>query len=123
MSFISGRDITIDVARGCITDLLGGAEPVVVTVEKIFSAVYKKYNIPKEEIVGKKRSKEIAFSRHVSIYLIRKITEMSLPNIGKIFERDHSTIMSSIDIIEKKLHTDSMFENELADIEKDIFGN
>ena len=48
---------------------------------------------------------------------------MSLPNIGKIFERDHSTIMSSIDIIEKKLHTDSMFENELADIEKDIFGN
>lgn len=123
MNFLSGKEITIEVARNCISELLGGAEPVVVTVEKVFSAVYRKYNIPKEEIIGKKRSKEIAFARHVSIYLIRHITEMSLPNIGKIFDRDHSTVMSSIDIIEKKLHTDSMFEIEISELEKEVYGN
>ena len=44
-SFLTGRHITMELARSCISDLLGGAEPVSVTVDKIFSTVYKKYGI------------------------------------------------------------------------------
>lgn len=122
LSYLSGRDITMDLARECISELLGGAEPISVTVEKIFAAVSKKYGIPKNNIVGKSRSKEIATARHVSIYLIRQITEMSFPNIAKIFDRDHSTIISSFNLIASKIFSDPLFSAEINDLKKEIVG-
>lgn len=122
LSFISGRSITMEVARDCISELLGGAEPVNVTVDKIFSAIYRKYGISKEDLTGKKRNKEIANARHIAIYLIRELTEMSYPNIGKIFERDHATVISSCNTVTHKLHQDSDFSFDLSELKKDIKG-
>lgn len=120
ISLLSGEKITIETAKNLITELLGGAEPINVTVDKIFLAVYKKYGVKKEELIGTVRKKEISFARHVAIYLIRNITEMSLPNIGKIFGRDHTTILASIKFVEKKLITDNMFGMELDEIKKSV---
>ena len=122
LTFLSGKTITMDVAKSTLDDFLEGAEPVNVTVDKIFTAVYNKYGITREDIVGAKRNKEIAASRHITIYLIRQITEMSLPNIGKIFNRDHATVMASIKAVEKRLNTESGFSSELADIKKEVTG-
>ncbi len=118
--FLEGRQITMEVARGCISDLLGGEEPVSVTIDKIFAAVWRKYDIKKEDLTGARRSRDIAQVRHVTIYLIRKITEMSYPNIGKIFNRDHTTILASYQMIEKKLLTDNALRLDIEDIEKNI---
>ena len=120
LSFLSGKEITMDVARGCISELLGGAEPISVTVDKIFASIYQKYNVKKEDLISNKRTKEIAFARHVCIYLIRDVTEMSLPNIGKLFNRDHSTIMNSIDTIERRLITDSILDYDINEIKKEV---
>ena len=122
LSFLSGKGISMELAKSCLSELLGGAEPISVTVDKIFTSVFKKYDIKKEDIISSKRTKEIAFARHISIYLIRNITEMSLPNIGKIFNRDHSTILSSCDLIEKKRHTDHLLNIELEEMTKEITG-
>lgn len=122
LTFLSGRKINMELAHSCISELLGVAEPTNVTVDKIFAAIFKKYNVHREDIVGSRRTKEVAWARHVSIYLIRSITEMSLPNIGKIFNRDHSTVMSSIDAVEKRLKTDAVFPLELAEMKKEITG-
>jgi chromosomal replication initiator protein len=122
LAFLSGQEITMEVARGCIADLLGGEEPVSVTVDKIFSAVYKKYGITKEDLVGKNRSREIAQARHISIYLIRKITEMSLPNIGKIFNRDHTTALASYETIEKRIKTDAILTLDIGEMTKEVTG-
>ena len=110
----------MEVAQSCMSELLGNAEPISVTVDKIFSAVDKKYNVKKSDLVGKSRVKEIANARHVAIYLIRTLTEMSLPNIGKIFNRDHATVMSSIDNVERRLDSSQQFEAEINDIIKEI---
>ena len=123
LAFLSGQKITMEVARGCIADLLGGEEPVSVTVDKIFATVYKKYGISKEDLIGKSRSREIAQARHVTIYLIRKITEMSLPNIGKIFNRDHTTALASWETIEKKLKTDAMLTLDINEMTKEVTGS
>ena len=120
IKFLSGKEIDMEVAQNCMTELLGNAEPVSVTVDKIFSAVDKKYNVKKSDLVGKSRVKEIANARHVAIYLIRTLTEMSLPNIGKIFNRDHATVMSSIDNVEKRLDSSQQFEAEINEIIKEI---
>ncbi len=120
IKFLSGREITMEVAQNCINELLGGEEPVNVTVDKIFSAVEKKYGIKKSELVGKSRVKEIVQARHIAIYLIRDITEMSYPNIGKLFNRDHATIISSEENVRKRLSSERGFEAVLNDIIKDV---
>lgn len=119
-SFLSGRHVSMELARSCISELLGGAEPVTVTVDKIFNAVQKKYNIKREEIVSSKRTKEIANARHITVYVIRQITDMSLPNIGKIIERDHSTVISSLDTIEKRMAQNPLFRTEMEELVKEI---
>ncbi len=121
-SFITGCDITMELARGCISEILSGNEPFEVTVDKIFTAVYKKYNIKKDDIIGQRRTKEIAQARHITIYLIRVITEISQPSIGKILNRDHSTINTSLDSMEKKIRTNPVFRAEMDEMVKEIKG-
>ncbi len=118
--FLSRVEITRETVKTLLAEILGGAEPISVTIDKIFTSVYNRFGVKKEEIVGQKRTKNIANARHIAIYLIRNITEMSLPNIGKIFNRDHSTIMSSIETVQKRLATDTELSFILSDIEKEV---
>ena len=120
MSFLSQVKITRDTVKTLLSDILGNSEPISVTIDKIFASVYNKFGVKREDIVGLKRTKEIANARHIAIYLIRNITEMSLPNIGKIFNRDHSTIMSSIETVQKKLATDTKLSFIISEIEKEV---
>lgn len=122
-ALLEGRRISLELARECIGELLGDAEPLSVTMDKIFAAVYKKYNVSKEELRGKKRNKEIAQARHVTIFLIREITEMSYPKIGKDFDRDHATIMSSDEWVKKRIITDPLFAADIEDMKKEILGH
>ena len=120
MSFLSGNHITMDVARDCIADLLDGAEPVTVTVDKIFAAVYKRMNVKREDILSTKRTKDIAAARHATAYLIRNLTEMSYPNIGKLLGRDHATVLSSISAVENKLAQSPVYKSLIDEMIKDI---
>ena len=120
LSFLSGKTINMELAKGCISELLGGAEPANVTVDKIFTAIYNKYHIQKEDILSNKRTKEIALARHLAIYIIRQVTDMSLPSIGKIINRDHTTVLSSIATAEKKMSSDPILNIEVAEIIKEI---
>ena len=121
LSFLTGQEITVDTANGCIAELLGGAEPISITVDKIFSTVYKKYGVSKEDIIGPKKNKEIANARHIMCYLIREVTEMSFPNIGKMMgNRDHSTIISSYDKVKKQIYVDPLFNIEIHDIKREL---
>ena len=122
-SFLTGRYVTMDLARSCISELLGGAEPVTVTVDKIFASVQKKYNIKREDIVSSKRTKDIANARHITVYTIRSVTDMSLPNIGKIIDRDHSTVLSSIEAVEKKMAQNPVYRAEVEELIKEIKGS
>jgi chromosomal replication initiator protein len=121
-SLIMNQVIDMELAKSCLNELLGGAEPVSTTVDKIFSAVYNKYGVSKEEIKGKKRVKNIIWARQVTIYLIREITELSFPNIGDIVDKDHTTVMYSYEQVGKKITTNPMIEMEIGELNKDIIG-
>ncbi len=120
LSFLNGREITMELAHECISELLGGAEPVSVTVEKIFAAVQRKYGVSKEALTGSKRNKEIVSARHVTVYLIREITELSFPSIAKLFDRDHTTIIYSYNLIAGKVLMDPMIASEINEIRKEL---
>lgn len=122
LSFLSGKSINMALAHECISELLGGAEPINITVDKIFTAVYHRYGITKEDLISPKRNKEIAYARHVAVFLIRDMTEMSFPNISKIFNRDHATIMSSYNKALSQYQMDTMFELDMIELRKEITG-
>lgn len=122
LSYLSGQTITMELARTCISELLGGAEPVSSTLDRVFITVTKKYGVSKEEMIGPKRNKEIANARHACVYLIRQVTDMSLPAIAKVFNRDHATIMSSLKNIDSRSKTDPDLMTELNDMKREITG-
>lgn len=120
MCFLSGKPIEIDTAKALIQDMIKGDQPATVTVDKIFNVVSKKYGIPVEQIKGKKQTKENANARHICIYLIRTLTDYSLPQIGQVLNRDSSTVLTSYRKIEKLISEDAMFEMDMNDLIRDI---
>ena len=119
-SFLSGAPVTEDMAKACIAELIAGSEPVSQTVERIISKVAASYGLTAADIKSSKRTKDIAYARHICIYIIRTITDMSLPAIGRIFGRDHSTVMASIQVIENNKQKSPLLEVEIKELIKEI---
>jgi len=120
-SFLSGVPITIDTAREAIAELVSGTEPVHITIDKILSVVSNQYGISIEDIKGRGRQKDKARARHISIYLVKAMTDIPLSNIAKFFDdRDHTTIMSSIDVIEKEIRENPSTELEINELKKEL---
>ncbi len=115
-NFVTNKPITLEVAKSQLAGVLSGKESPEVTVDRIISEISKKYHITPEEIKGKKRTKDVAMARHVAVYVIRKATDMSLQSIAKIFGRDHTTMMSSIDVVENDMEVDASFEHEVKSL-------
>ncbi len=123
-SMVDGRRISLELARECLTDLMGDAEPLEVTIDKIFAAVVKKYNVPREELIGQKRTKEIMNARHIAIFLMREITELSTARIGDIFgKRDHSTVMSSCKWVKTRMAREPLFTADIEALKNEITEN
>ncbi len=121
-SFLTGMPVTVDMAIGCIADFITPSEPVNVTVDKILDFVSRHYDISVEDMKSKKRNASIARARHVSIYIIRKMTDMSLPAIGRLFSRDHTTVMASLEKIESEIKNSATMEIDIREIMKNIKG-
>ena len=118
--FLEGKIITMDIAATCLREITGGVVPVQVVVDKIFSAVFNKYGISKADILSEKRNKEIALARHISIYLVHQLADMSKNSVAKVFNRNHSTIISSCEVVVKRMNTDPFFNAEINEISKEI---
>ncbi len=120
LSLLTGEPITEELARNSLTDLISDGEPTDITVERVFEKVFKKFGINEEQIKGTKRTKEIAYARHLTIYLIRKMTDLTLSQIGKLMKRDHSTIMASLKAVEKELGADTQTDIDVNELIREI---
>ena len=91
-------------------------------VDKIFRVVSKKYKVSPDDIKGKRRTENIASARHICIFLIRQLTDLSQSAIGVHFDRDHTTVIHARDKIAegKKQYALSFV---LQDLEKTLTDN
>jgi chromosomal replication initiator protein len=119
-SFVNNVDIDVEKAKKLLEEFISNSMTPQQTAEKIIDAVSARFNIKKDEIKGKSRAKEIAWARHVSIYLIRNITDLSLQTIGKIFGRDHSTVLSSIEVVNKEIMDNPISENDIKELMREF---
>ena len=93
------------------------------SVDTIIDAVCKYFDITKQDIVGKRKSKDIVEPRMIAIYLIIEILEIPLDAVGKIFGgRDHSTISHSRDKIIDQLKTSLKMQSNISEIRKMLKG-
>ena len=94
-----------------------GAHP---TPDLILQEVASFYSIPAERIRGNAKTRDVVGPRQAAIYLIREMTGMSLPEIGKFMGRDHTTALYAINKIEERLKNEPELQNEIADMKKNI---
>jgi chromosomal replication initiator protein len=91
------------------------------TPSLIISQVCKFYSVDEATLRGSQKTKGIAEARQVAMYLIRKLTNLSLPDIGKEFGKDHSTVLYNIRKVELALkNEDTALQNNLRDITANI---
>ena len=104
-----------------IDDMFKNEGNAVPTPSIIITQVCKFYSVEESTIRGTLKSKGVTEARQVACYLIRKMTNLSLPDIGKEFNRDHTTILYAIRKVEMALKKgDSNIQNNLRDITANI---
>ncbi|MFC2969383.1 chromosomal replication initiator protein DnaA [Acidimangrovimonas pyrenivorans] len=108
-----GREITLDLAQDCLADILRASDRKI-TIEEIQRKVAEHYNIRLSDMIGPKRARNFARPRQIAMYLAKKLTPRSLPEIGRRFGgRDHTTIMHGVRKIEELMSTDSQLAEDL----------
>ncbi len=119
-NLLSGMPISMDMVLTTLPEYLRDTEPIGDTVARIVEIVSKKYNVTPVDIMGTSRKKEIKTARNVAMYVTRQVTKMSLPQIGAVFARDHSTVHSNISMVESELTTNTLFDATVAEIMKEV---
>ena len=103
------HSLTIDIslAAEALKDLISSYNNREVTPELILDIVADHFNITIADLKSNKRSANISVPRQIAMYLIRRMTSLSLDETGQVFGgRDHSTVLNSIGKVEKKMKTD-----------------
>ena len=105
---LTGRDIDAELAEEALKNYLPSSRKKKITSAHVQKIVSDYYNLTTEELVSQKRSKNISYPRQIAMYLLRIMTDMSLPKIGSDFGgRDHTTVMHAVDKIQTELKSDS----------------
>ena len=118
---LNGMELTLENVTRVITDMFKSEGNALPTPGLIISQVCKFYSIDESVLRGTLKNKGTTEARQVAIYLIRKLTNLSLPDIGKEFGKDHSTILYAIRKVEVSLKSDnSGLQNNVRDITANI---
>jgi len=106
-SSITKKPLDIKTVKEALKDVLPPPRPKKITIENIQNAVCSYYNLEKSELISKKRNKKVAYPRQIAMYLCRKLTDASYPQIGESFGgRDHTTVMHANEKVEDLLKKD-----------------
>ena len=113
----SSITITPEKASTILRQLLLEEKKSVLTPEKIISSVCEACGTTPQDILGKSQRQECVLPRQIAIYLCRTHLKLSFEKVGIIFSRDHSTIMTSVKLIQKKIDEEN---KEISPLIKEI---
>ena len=123
MAYRDLNNMPLDLANisRAIDDMFKAEGNALPTPSLIISQVCKFYSVDEVVLRGSQKSKGIAEARQVAMYMIRKLTNLSLPDIGKEFGKDHTTVLYNIRKVENALkNNDSELQNNIRDITANI---
>jgi chromosomal replication initiator protein len=95
------RELGVSLAEQVLSDILGDSASRSISPAMILEKVSERYGFTVEEITGKSRRRPLVTARQVAMYVVRELTELSYPAIGRVFgDRDHTTVMHAVSKIE-----------------------
>jgi chromosomal replication initiator protein len=122
MSLLSSGVIDLDLAKAALGES-ATPEQKRITIQQIFDAVTKYYNVRLSDLQSKKRHKSIAFPRQVCMFLARKHTRYSLEEIGGYFGgRDHTTVLHAVRTVDGDCKEDPEINRQVQHIDGQLTG-
>lgn len=115
--------ISIELAQKALKEIISTLPKRNITIAVIIDEVEKYYHLPQGSLKTKKRSNDVAYPRHIAMYLSREVLNESYPHIGEEFGRDHSTVMNAVKKIRKNLSGDTELAEKLQDLVNNIRKN
>ncbi len=117
---LHGAQMNTATAQNAIRDILSESEPVAVTCERIIEEVARTFGVDPSEIRSRKRDATTAQVRRVAIFVISEMTGLPTKAIGEEFNRDHSTVIYSLNEIKKEMSRNSSLKATINDIIKNV---
>lgn len=119
-SSLTNQAVTLELAQKVLAST-HKPQSMSVDVDRVLKCVAKFYAYDKEQLTSKNRNKDLSFARQVAMFLMKKMTDKSLRDIGVVFGgRDHSTVMHAVSKIEDMMRGDDMLGQTLKKMEEDI---
>lgn len=108
---LTGGHVDIDLVKEVVSSIVGVSQAL--TASTICELVSGQFNVSIQDLQSRSRKKSITFPRQIAMYLARKYTEESLADIGRAFNRDHSTVLHSIKVVANQLARDNSVSGQL----------
>lgn len=120
-AFVTMQNMPVNImtAQSVIKDIIVDNSSVP-TVDMIVTEVARTYGADKEDIYSKKQNAQTTEMRQMAMYIVREMTELSTKLIGREFNRDHSTVVYSLDKFSKRYNEDSKLRSVVDNIMKNI---
>ncbi|MEP6717978.1 MAG: chromosomal replication initiator protein DnaA [bacterium] len=121
ISSLRGTAISEDLARDAIRNIASDEEPGLVTIPQIQKSVAAAYRLSVEQLVSKNNARQFAFPRQIAMYLCKRLTNRSYPEIGRAFGgKHHTTVIHSFEKIQSMAAADPSFQRLLLDLAESL---
>lgn len=123
-SKLENTEITLDIAKEQLQNIISPNKPKEVTPQLIIEVVAEHFNISMDEMISKKRTSEVAKPRQIAMYLCKQMTDSPLEAIGSLLGgRDHSTIIHGANKVSTEIEKDDNLKKQIDAIKKKINPN
>ena len=116
-----GNQVDGEAVSRAVKDMLKKYNEFVPSPALIIEYICRYYDVDEEQVRGQGRKRDLMEARQTAMYLIRRMTNLSLNDIGKEFgDRDHTTVLHSLDQVEKKMRSDPAYAEKVKEITTNI---
>lgn len=120
-SRLKKRELNLLLAEEALKDIISPNEKKVITVDLIVEVVAEHHNITPADIYSKDKSRNVSYPRQIAMYLCRRLTDMSVTDIGKALgNRDHSTVLHGCEKVASDMEKDTSLQNTIDVLIKKI---
>ncbi|MDD6276864.1 MAG: chromosomal replication initiator protein DnaA [Clostridia bacterium] len=117
---MQGLPVNISTAQIAIRDIMVDDSPTPVTISKIVNEVARTYGLNPDDIYSRRQNAQVTEMRQMAMYIVREMTGLSTKVIGREFNRDHSTVVYSLEKFGQKYESDSQIRSMVDGIIKNV---
>jgi chromosomal replication initiator protein len=116
---LTGREMSVDLAQEVLSELWGADEKVI-TIEHIQRKVSEFFGLKLTDMRARRRTKAVAFPRQIAMYFARQLTHASLTEVGRAFDKDHTTVLHAVTKVETLIRQDAKFKKTVDTLAESV---